>query len=163
MSDSLIPWTVARQAPLSMGFPRQRILEWVASPFSRGSSQPKDWTRVACIPGRYLTICFYQVRRQSTFKGIRDGKQITKGKIKALKRTRCTQLSLKWRRAAPRGGSGDKCLCRWAVLCPVITLRVNMCFKNGSLLNNFSAQWDEWSTKSFWEKNPSSREVYNPI
>ena len=30
------PWTVARQAPLSMGFSRQRILEWVAVPFSKG-------------------------------------------------------------------------------------------------------------------------------
>ena len=32
------PWTVARQAPLSMEFSRPRILEWVAMPFSRGSS-----------------------------------------------------------------------------------------------------------------------------
>ena len=29
-------WTVARQAPLSMGILQARILEWVASPFSRG-------------------------------------------------------------------------------------------------------------------------------
>ena len=27
-------WTVARQAPLSMGFPQARILEWVAISFS---------------------------------------------------------------------------------------------------------------------------------
>ena len=26
-----------------------RILEWVAFPISRGSSQPRDWTQVACI------------------------------------------------------------------------------------------------------------------
>ena len=31
-------WTVACQAPLSMGIPQARILEWVAIPFSRGSS-----------------------------------------------------------------------------------------------------------------------------
>ena len=31
-------WTVVCQAPLSMGCPRQEILEWVAIPFSRGSS-----------------------------------------------------------------------------------------------------------------------------
>ena len=30
------PWTVARQAPLSMEFSRQELLEWVAIPFSRG-------------------------------------------------------------------------------------------------------------------------------
>ena len=34
------PWTAAHQAPLSMGF--SRILEWVAMPSSRGSSQPRD-------------------------------------------------------------------------------------------------------------------------
>ena len=32
------PWTVGHQAPLSMGILQARILEWVAIPFSRGSS-----------------------------------------------------------------------------------------------------------------------------
>ena len=32
-----------------------RILEWVAVPFSRGSSQPKDRTQVSCITGRFFT------------------------------------------------------------------------------------------------------------
>ena len=32
-----------------------RILEWVAIPFSRGSSWPKDWTQV-CTAGRFFTI-----------------------------------------------------------------------------------------------------------
>ena len=32
-----------------------RILEWVASPFSRGSSWPRNQTRVSCIPGRFFT------------------------------------------------------------------------------------------------------------
>ena len=30
------PWTVAHQSSLSMGFPRQEILEWVTISFSRG-------------------------------------------------------------------------------------------------------------------------------
>ena len=29
-----------------------RILEWVAFPFSRGSSQPRDQTQVSCFAGR---------------------------------------------------------------------------------------------------------------
>ena len=33
------PWTVAHQAPLSMGFPRKEYW-WVAISFSRGSSRP---------------------------------------------------------------------------------------------------------------------------
>ena len=36
--DSAAPWTVAHQAPLSMGFFQARILEWVAISFSMGSS-----------------------------------------------------------------------------------------------------------------------------
>jgi len=36
------PWTVACQAPLSMEFFRQRILEWVAVLFCKGSSQLRN-------------------------------------------------------------------------------------------------------------------------
>ena len=37
------PWTVGRQAPLSMGVILQaRTLEWVAMPSSRGSFQPRN-------------------------------------------------------------------------------------------------------------------------
>ena len=32
-----------------------RILEWVTYPFSRGSSRPRNWTRVSCIAGRFFT------------------------------------------------------------------------------------------------------------
>ena len=38
------------------GFVPARILELVAIPFSRGSSQPRDRTRVSCIAGRFFTI-----------------------------------------------------------------------------------------------------------
>ena len=38
------------------GILQARILEWVAFPFSRGSSQPKDRTQVSCIAGRFLTV-----------------------------------------------------------------------------------------------------------
>ena len=33
-----------------------RILEWVAIPFSRGSSWPKDQIWVSCIAGRFFTV-----------------------------------------------------------------------------------------------------------
>ena len=32
-----------------------RILEWIAYPFSRGSSRPRNWTRVSCIAGGFFT------------------------------------------------------------------------------------------------------------
>ena len=38
------------------GILQTSILEWVAIPFSRGSSQPRDWTRVFCIAGRLFTL-----------------------------------------------------------------------------------------------------------
>ena len=43
------PWTIACQAPLSMGILQAYILEWVAISFSRGSSQPRDPTRLSCV------------------------------------------------------------------------------------------------------------------
>ena len=38
------------------GIFQARILEWVAISFSRGSSRPRDRTRVFCIVGRHFTI-----------------------------------------------------------------------------------------------------------
>ena len=37
------------------GILQARILEWVALPFSRGSSQPRDQTQVSRIAGRFFT------------------------------------------------------------------------------------------------------------
>jgi len=38
------------------GIYQARILEWVAISFSRGSSQPRDLTRVSCIASQFFTI-----------------------------------------------------------------------------------------------------------
>ena len=37
------------------GILQARILEWVAMPFSRGPSWPRDWTWVSSIAGRFFT------------------------------------------------------------------------------------------------------------
>ena len=37
------------------GILQARILEWVAFPFSRGSSQPRDRNQVSIIAGRFFT------------------------------------------------------------------------------------------------------------
>ena len=37
------------------GILQDTILEWVAIPFSRGSSRPSNWTRVSCIAGGFFT------------------------------------------------------------------------------------------------------------
>ena len=38
-----------------LGILQARILEWIAVPSSRGSSQPRDWTGVSCI-GRWILL-----------------------------------------------------------------------------------------------------------
>ena len=38
------------------GILQARVLEWVAIPFSRGSSQPRDQTQVSCIAGRHFIL-----------------------------------------------------------------------------------------------------------
>jgi len=44
MSNSVTPWMVTCQAPLSMGVLQARILELAAIPFPRGSSRRRDRT-----------------------------------------------------------------------------------------------------------------------
>ena len=46
---SVTLWTVAHQAPLSLGILQARILGCIAIPFSRGSSRPRDETQVSYI------------------------------------------------------------------------------------------------------------------
>ena len=50
------------------GILQARILEWVAMPVSRGSSQPRDWTRVSyvsCIGRQFLYHLCYVIPQQS--------------------------------------------------------------------------------------------------
>ena len=58
----VIPWTVLHQAPMDCTPPgssiykifQARMLGWVAIPFSRGTSQPRDQTWLSRIAGRFL-------------------------------------------------------------------------------------------------------------
>ena len=43
------PWTVAHQAPLSVGFPRWEYWSGLPFPPPGESSRPRDWTWVSCI------------------------------------------------------------------------------------------------------------------
>ena len=48
-------WWMWRPGSSVLGISQERILEWVAISFSRGSSWPRDWTWVFCITGRFFT------------------------------------------------------------------------------------------------------------
>ena len=52
-----------------------RILEWVAFPFSRGSSQPRDQTQVSHIAGGFFTSWATREAQQypeANLKGVRN-------------------------------------------------------------------------------------------
>ena len=49
----MTPWTIEVH-----GILQARILEWVAYPFSSGSSQPRNWTGVSCIAGRFFQLSY---------------------------------------------------------------------------------------------------------
>ena len=50
------PWTIVPQAPLFMEFSRKEYWSGTSFPSPRGSSQPRDWTWVFCIAGRFFTV-----------------------------------------------------------------------------------------------------------
>ena len=56
MSNSLQRMNCSQLGSSIHGILQARILEWFAMIFSRGSSQPRNWTWVSCIVGRFFTI-----------------------------------------------------------------------------------------------------------
>ena len=50
------PWTIACQAALSIEFSRQEYWSGYPYPSPGGSSQPRDWTWVSHIAGRFFTV-----------------------------------------------------------------------------------------------------------
>ena len=58
------PWTVVHQAPLSIGFPQARVLEWVAMPLSRGyiythTNTYKLYTHINIYIHTYIHTCIF--------------------------------------------------------------------------------------------------------
>ena len=88
-------WSVAHQAPLSMRILQARILEWVAIPSSRGSSLPRDWTRISwvCCTGRRILYLLShwgspEIWTECLNCALRSqGKALEKANVNALKKT----------------------------------------------------------------------------
>ena len=57
MSDSLRPVDFSPPSSSIHGILQARILEWVTTSFSRGSSRPRDRTQVSHIAGRHFNLC----------------------------------------------------------------------------------------------------------
>ena len=56
VSDFCYPMDYSLPGSSVHGISQARILGWVATPFSRGSSQPKGQTRLSWIAGRFFTM-----------------------------------------------------------------------------------------------------------
>ena len=56
VSGSFDPMDCSPSGSSVHGILQIRILEWVAIPFSRESSQSRDWTWVSCTARRFFTI-----------------------------------------------------------------------------------------------------------
>ena len=108
--DSATPWTYAVN-----GILQARILEWVAFPFSRGSSQPRDRTQVFCIAGSLLSSWAareaqeYWVGNLSLLQGIFPIQESNLGILHC--RPILYQLSYKEKRY--RGGRGTELHGQW--------------------------------------------------
>ena len=75
-----------------------RILEWVAIPFSRGSSWPRDGTRIShisCIAGRFFTIYLSHQGRE-TFSGRHFQQMLCKSDRKDQIRRRLNPTHWSW-------------------------------------------------------------------
>ena len=73
----VIPWTVAHQAPPSMEILQAKILEWVAMPSSRGSSQCRDGTQVSHIADGFFTIWATKVKVAQSYVTLCDPMEYT--------------------------------------------------------------------------------------
>ena len=97
-SDSLRPHGLQPPGFSVRGISQARILEWVVSSFSRGSSRPRDRTQVSCTAGGFFTsratreALYNKIvlqRRQTSKKMVRmehslDGKEQSREFWKAL-------------------------------------------------------------------------------
>ena len=61
------------------GILQARVLEWVAISFSRGSSEPRDWTRVSRIPGRRFNLWATREALDFTLEEWKEGMQKVQG------------------------------------------------------------------------------------
>ena len=56
VSDCLRPMDCSLPGSSVHGTFQARVLEWIAISFSKGSSQPRDWTQVFCTAGGFFTV-----------------------------------------------------------------------------------------------------------
>ena len=85
------------------GILQARILEWVAIPFSRVYSQPRDWTQVSCIGGGFFTVWVTREALWATRKSCKRGDIYSN-----IEETEKLSMEFQWKTLAPWKKSYDK-------------------------------------------------------
>ena len=87
------------------GILQARILEWVAFPFSRGSSQPRDQAQVSRIAGRFFTSWAINQEKKITDKRKKDRLDLGGSQIRFQTCLTGNSLVVQWLRLqAPNAG-----------------------------------------------------------
>ena len=98
---------------------KARILEWVAFPFSRGSSQPRDRTQVSCIAGGFFTN--WAIREAPTPNSNRENRELI-DQVIDKSYPRCPSMTRFWSQAItnPRN---DCSVSQLSLFCGRLSLR----------------------------------------
>jgi len=125
-----------------------RILEWVAYPFFRGTSQSRNWTRVSCITGRFF---FFFLRKLFYFE---ESIQITSmNTVDNLLHTYIVQFnrSVVSNSATPWTYQASQSITNsWSPPKPMSRfLRVSLV---AQLVKNPPAAWETWVQSLGWER-----------
>ena len=89
------------------GIFQSRTLGWVAIPFSRGYSQPRDWTQVSCIAGKFFIIW---ANRETKYSSVRLSRSVVSD---SLQPHGLQQARLPCPSPAPRTYSNSCPLSQW--------------------------------------------------
>ena len=97
------------------GILQARIVKRVASPFTEGSSQPKDQTQGSCIAGRFFTV--WAIGLQTSL--WKPGIKLKKKKGSGDPAVPCFSLVSLFLKPKLTGGTSSYMLCKmlWSILC----------------------------------------------
>ena len=105
-------WAVARQAPLSMGFPKQEYWSELPFPSPGKSSQPRDQTRVSCVSCTVRRILYPRATWEALVSIL----------LQRIKHSHGTALWIsKWKKQAwydPSGVKWSLCVCMHTLYMP---------------------------------------------
>ena len=152
MSDSCDPMDHTVHGVL-----QTRILEWVAFPFSRGSSQPRDWTQVSHIAGGFFTSWATRDALREVSPKVYRGFEHLYHRTETLKwgsefKFLMRNPEMHWKVSGKLGGRPlgiNKHCCSVAKSCPTVCTPLDCTAPGSSVLGDFQARIREWVAISF--------------